>query len=139
MRSKTGKLFYCLVALLLAIHPIVPIAGAVQECTDHPCCCRDNTVMSHRGPAPEVYSAPAGCCSEASRVPCNLNEDYGRLSPVFTVSRNRNDVPHETVRILSADAVSSFHKAFGEFISTGESLPPPDPVPIYLHNLVLIC
>ena len=124
---------------MLGIYPIVPALGAVEGCTDHPCCCQSDTTKIHHGPAPVVYSAENGCCSSSANTPCDWNKNQIPDSEVCVIScfrQNRQTADGYTLSLVAETTVS---KTTLETNPTNQFWRVANAIPIYLQNLTLIC
>ena len=139
MKSLSGKIFACFLLFMIGFNLAAPIAGAVGECADHPCCCRSDMTMAHHEPASVIISDENRCCSSAAGTPCKLNNSSVSDSSVFITSSARETVQDKTGQVVFASTAIPFHHAFSVTIKTNRFRIIPDPIPIYLQNNILIC
>jgi len=139
MKSLSGKIFACFLLFMIGFNLAAPIAGAMGECADHPCCCTSDMTMAHHEPASVIISDENRCCSSAAGTPCKLNNRSVSDSSIFIISSARDNFQDKTGQATFASTAIPFPQSFSGTIKTSQFWITSDPIPIYLQNHILIC
>jgi hypothetical protein len=139
MNSLPRKIVVCLFIIMFGINLGSAPAGEVDQCVSQSCFFCTGKPMAHNEHTPIDDSAGHECDPSSADVPCNLKKDSGQHAPVLIVSSARVD--RQEGNGFTPFSVSE--PSLLQFVSGNNTIGhlriTPDPIPIYLQNLSLLC
>ncbi len=139
MNSLPGKIVVCLFIIMFGINLGSVPAGEVDQCVDQSCFFCTARPMAHNEHTPIDDSAGHECYPSSADVPCNLKKDSVQHAPAFIVSSIRVDRQEDNGFTPFSVGEPSLLKFVRGNSTLGNSWITPDPIPIYLQNLSLLC
>jgi hypothetical protein len=139
MNSLPRKIVVCLFIIMFGINLGSAPAGEVDQCVSQSCFFCTGKPMAHNEHTPIDDSAGHECYPSSADSPCNLKKESEQHALVFIVSSIRVDRPKSNGFTLFSLGEPSLLQFIRGNSTIGHSWITPDPIPIYLQNLSLLC
>jgi hypothetical protein len=139
MNSLPRKIVVCLFIIMFGINLGSASAGEVDQCVNQSCFFCTGKPMAHNEHTPFDDSTGQECHPSSADVPCNLKKESVQHALVFILSSVRVDRQEGNgITPFSVGEPSLLQFVRGNS-TIGHSWITPDPIPIYLQNLSLLC